>query len=64
MNCNNHCGMAVEGEFEPGGLQMVGGSGPVFEREAAIWSVTFNFTLRGTVLEAESDTETETEEGT
>ena len=64
MNCNNPCGMAVEGEFAPGGMQMVGGSGPTFEREAAIWSVLFNFTLRGTVLEAESDTETETEEGT
>jgi hypothetical protein len=51
-NCNNPCGMAVEGEFVPGGLQMVGGSGPVFEREAAIWSVTFNFTLRGSIVES------------
>ena len=52
MDEENPCGMAVEGEFAPGGMQMVGGSGPVFEREAAIWSVTFNFTLRGSIIES------------
>lgn len=61
MSCNNPCGMAVDGEFAPGGLQMVGGSGPTFEREAAIWSVVFNFTLRGTILDA--PTENATQEG-
>ena len=61
MNCNNPCGMAVEGEFAPGGLQMVGGSGPEFDREMCIWTVVFNFTLRGTVLDA--PTENATQEG-
>ena len=52
MDCDHPCGMAVEGEFAPGGLQMTGGVGPELDRDAAMWSVTFNFTLRGAIVPA------------
>lgn len=61
MDCAHPCGMAVEGKFEPGGLQMSGGSGPDLDSEAGVWSITFNLTLRGTLLDA--PTETATQEG-
>lgn len=53
MDCAHPCGMAVEGKFEPGGLQMSGGSGPDLDREAGVWSITFNFTIRGTAIQSE-----------
>ncbi len=61
MDCVNPCGMEVEGEFAPGGLQLTGGSGPELDRDLCIWTVVFNFTLRGTVLDA--PTENATQEG-
>ena len=53
MDRAHPCGMAVEGKFAPGGLQMSGGSGPDLDREAGIWSITFNFTIRGTAIQSE-----------
>lgn len=47
MDCDHDCGLAVAGRFQPGGLQMTGGEGPTFDRQLAIWSVTFSFSLRG-----------------
>ena len=61
MDCVNPCGMEVEGEFAPGGLQLTGGSGPEFDREMCIWAVVFNFTLRGTLLDAQPETATSQE---
>lgn len=61
MDCVNPCGMAVEGEFAPGGLQLTGGSGPELDRDLGVWAVTFNFTLRGTILEAPEETENQGE---
>ena len=63
MGCAHPCGMAVEGKFEPGGVQMSGGSGPDLDREAGVWSITFNFTIRGTAIQAE-ETETAASETT
>lgn len=39
--------LAVPGVFEPGGVQVTGGTGP--ENENGAWTVVQNFTLRGTV---------------
>ena len=64
MDCDHPCGMAVEGEFAPGGLQMSGGSGPEIDRDAGVWSIVFNFTLRGAIVPASptSSQTTQTEE--
>ena len=61
MDCVNPCGMEVEGEFAPGGLQLTGGSGPELDSDLCVWTVVFNFTLRGTILDA--PTENATQEG-
>ena len=39
--------LSVPGVFEPGGVQVTGGTGPEFENGA--WTVVQNLTLRGTV---------------
>lgn len=52
------CGMAVDG-FTPGGVQMSGGSGPEFDRDASSWSIVWNFTLRGYVAHADHTQEQE-----
>ena len=59
MDCVNPCGMEVEGEFAPGGLQLTGGSGPEYDRDLCIWTVVFNLTLRGTLLDAPLENETQ-----
>lgn len=48
MDIDHDCGMAVDG-FKPKSVQVSGGSGPVFDRDAGAWAVTWNFTLRGHV---------------
>ena len=53
LDCTNDCNLGTDG-FTPGGLQMSGGSGPETDREACVWSVAFNFTIRGTVPEDSS----------
>lgn len=53
LDCTNDCNLGTDG-FTPGGLQMSGGSGPETDREAGVWSVAFNFTIRGTVPEDSS----------
>ena len=52
MDCEHPCGLAVEGEFQPGGLQVTPGSGPALDRASGVWAVTFNFTLRGSIPDA------------
>lgn len=52
LDCGNDCGLAVDGEFIPGGLQLTGGSGPYIDDGTGVWSVTYNFRLRGTVVDA------------
>lgn len=58
MDCDHDCGLAVSGRFQPGGLQMTGGEGPTFDRQLSIWSVTFNFSLRGVATLQEATPET------
>ena len=48
LDCDHDCGLGTDG-FVPGGLQMAGGTSPEVNRDAATWSITFNFTLQGTV---------------
>ena len=55
MDCAHPCGLAVEGEFQPGGLNLRGGEGPTLDREAGVWSVTFAFTLIGVAGGNEQD---------
>ena len=59
----NDCGLGVSG-FVPGGLQMTGGSGPTFDRDAAAWSIIYSFTLRGNIepVETPASPTTNTEE--
>ena len=42
------CGLAVEGVFAPGGLQLMGGSAPDYGEGR--WTIGINFTLKGTLL--------------
>lgn len=57
MDCDHPCGMGVEGKFDPGGLQMSGGSGPELDREAGIWAITFNFAIKGVAVPVEETSE-------
>lgn len=58
LNCANDCGLGVDGEFVPGGIQVPSGDGPTFDEESCVWSVIFSFTVRGAVVEAEPETVT------
>ena len=48
--------------FAPRFIQFVGGSGPEFDREGAVWSVVFHLTFRGTVTQPQSSTQNTQEE--
>lgn len=50
------CGLDVDGEFTPGGLRLTGGTGPDVDEGAGVWSVTYNFTLRGSIIEPAAQT--------
>lgn len=55
MGCENPCGLDVPGAFTPGGLWLTGGEGPNIDDDTGVWSVTYNFTLRGVVVDAERE---------
>ena len=50
LNCENDCGLSVNG-FAPGGIQITGGEGPSFDRDSATWAISFQLSIRGCITE-------------